>query len=143
VPWEEVRGVETELALQIVVDGGRHSSFAATGKRRGNARGGRFGRRGPTPGDQPSLDQLLKAGVAAGAITPPVECKLFIDAGMSEWRERTGRPLAQSLEEQWASLERPDGAPPAVVTWHRPWLLAFAVPAVLLIAVTITLQIRS
>src|SRR5689334_24028719 len=42
VPWEEVRGVETELALQIVVDGGRHSSFAATGNRRSSAaaRGG-------------------------------------------------------------------------------------------------------
>src|SRR3954468_22850381 len=57
VPWEEVRGVETELALQIVVDGGRHSSFAATGKRAGsqNVRG----RRRPTAGSQPSLDQQL------------------------------------------------------------------------------------
>jgi hypothetical protein len=143
VPWEEVRGVETELALQIVVDGGRHSSFAATGNRRGSraARGG--GRGGPTPDAEPSLDQLLKAGGEAGAITPPVECKLFIDAGMNEWRERTGRPRTQTLEEQWAALERPDGEPPAVITWHRPWLLAFAVPAVLLIALTIALQLRS
>jgi hypothetical protein len=142
VPWEEVRGVETELALQIVVDGGRHSSFAATGTRRGSrtARGG--GRPGPTPGGEPSPDQLLRAEVAAGAITPPVECKLFIDAGMNEWRERTGRPRTQTLEEQWAALERPDGEPPAVIIWHRPWVLAFAVPAVLLIGVTIALQLR-
>jgi Bacterial PH domain len=145
VPWEEVRGVETELALQIVVDGGRHSSFAATGSRRGpgSARSRLFGRRGPAPGDEPSLDQLLKAGGAAGAITPPVECKLFIDAGMNEWRERTGRPRTQTLEEQWAMLERPDGEPPAMILWHRPWLLAFVVPAVLLIAVTIAVQTTS
>jgi len=138
VPWEELRGVETELALQIVVDGGRHSSFAATGKRAGsNARG----RRRPAPGSQPSLDQQLKAGVAAGEIPPPVECRLFIDQGMNEWRERTGRPRSQTLQEQWAAVERPDGESPAVITWHVPWLVAFAVPAVLLIAVTIALRV--
>jgi hypothetical protein len=138
VPWEEVRGVETELALQIVVDGGRHSSFAATGNRgtsRG-ARGGLFGRRQQTPGDEPSLDQLLKAG----AISAPVECKLFIDVGMNEWRERTGRQRMQTLEEQRATLERPDGEPPVVITWHRRWLLAFAVATVLLVAVTLALH---
>jgi Bacterial PH domain len=143
VPWEQIRGVETELALQIVVDGGRHSSFAATGKRRGNARSGLFGRRRPASGDQPSLDQLVKTGIAAGAITPPVECRLFIEAGMNEWRERTLRPPVQTAEEQRASLERPDRAPPAVITWHHPWLLAFAVPAVLLVAVTLALHVTT
>jgi Bacterial PH domain len=145
VPWEEVRGVQTELALQIVVDGGRHSSFAATGKKRppGNARDRLLGRRQPVPGGEPSLDQLLKAGVAAGAIPPPVECKLFIEAGMNEWRERTGRRRMQTLEEQRAALERPDGEPPAVITWHRRWLLAFAVAAVLLVAVTLALSLMS
>jgi len=139
VPWEEVRGVETELALQIVVDGGRHSSFAATGNRRGwaNARGGLPGRRRP-PGPEPSLDQLLKAG----SITPPVECKLFIDMGMNEWRERSGR-RRQTLEEEWAALDRRDGEPPAVASWHRGWILAFAVPAVLLVAVTVALNVAS
>jgi hypothetical protein len=138
VPWEEVRGVQTELALQIVVDGGRHSSFAATGKRRGNARGGLFRRRGPAPGVEPSLDQLLRAGGADGTITPPLECKLFIEAGMNEWRERTGRPWAQSVE-QPAPLKRPDGARSTAIIWHRPWFLAFAVPVALLIAVTVTM----
>jgi Bacterial PH domain len=142
VPWEEVRGVQTDLALQIVVDGGRHSSFAATGNRgaSANARGGLPGRR-RLPGSEPSLDQLLKAGAAAGAITPPVECKLFIDAGMTEWRERTGRPPTQTLEEQWAALERPDGEPPARIDWHRRWILAFAVPTVLLVAVSVALKL--
>lgn len=146
VPWEEVRGVETDLALQIVVDGGRHTSFAATGNRRAslNARGGRPGLRRPGPPvGEPSLDQLLKAGAAAGAITPPVECKLFIDAGLNEWRERTGRPLTRTLDEEWAALDRPDGDPPAVIDWHRRWILGFAIPAVILIAVTITLQVTS
>jgi hypothetical protein len=141
VPWEEVRAVETELALQIVVDGGRHASFAATGKRAASPTA--RARRRPTHGVEPPLDQLLKAGIAEGAIPPPVECKLFIDAGMNEWRERTGRPLSQTPEEQWAAVERPDGEPPAAITWHRLWLLAFAVPAVLLIAVTIVLQVTA
>jgi hypothetical protein len=139
VPWEEVRAVETELALQIVVDGGRHASFAATGKRAASPTA--RARRRPTHGVEPPLDQLLKAGIAEGAIPPPVECKLFIEAGMNEWRERTGRPLSQTLEEQWAAVERPDGEPPAVIRWHRPWLLAFAVPAALLIAVTVALEV--
>jgi PH (Pleckstrin Homology) domain-containing protein len=138
VPWEQIRGVETELALQIVVDGGRHSSFAATGNRR-PSRGALLGGRRQPPGGEQSLDQLLKAGVAAGALTPPVECKLFIDAAMNEWRQRTGRRM-QTLEEQWAALERPDGEPPALITWHRRWLLAFAVPTVLLVAVTLALH---
>lgn len=144
VPWAEVRGVETELALQVVVDGGRHSSFAATGNRRSsaNARGGLPGRRRP-PGQEPSLDQLLRSGAAAGALTPPLECKLFIDAGMNEWRERTGRQRMQTLEEQRAALERPDGEPPARISWHWLWLVAFAVPAVLLVAVTVALRLGS
>ena len=141
VPWEEVRAVETELALQIVVDGGRHASFAATGKRAPSPAARALRR--PTPGVEPPLDQLLKAGMAEGALPPPVECKLFIDASMNEWRERTGRPLSQTLEEQWAAVERPDGEPPASITWHRPWILAFAAPAVLLIAVTIALNVMS
>jgi Bacterial PH domain len=142
VPWEEVRGVETELVLQVVVDGGRHSSFAATGNRRTSRglRGRLLGSRRQLPGGEPSLDRLLKAGLAAGALTPPVECKLFIDAGMNEWRERTGRWRMQTLEEQRAALERPDGEPPALITWHRRWLLAFAVPTVLLVAVTLALH---
>jgi hypothetical protein len=137
VPWEEVRGVETELALQLVVDGGRHSSFAATGTRRPSAN--TRGLRGPR-GPEPSLDTQLKAGIAAGALTPPVECKLFIDAGMTEWRERTGRPPSQTLEEQWAALERPDGAPLARVEWHWGWIVAFSVPTVLLVAVSIAVR---
>ena len=72
-----------------------------------------------------------------------MECKLFIDAGLNEWRERTGRPTTQTLEEQWAGLDRPDGAPPATITWHRRWIVGFAVPAVLLIALTVALQLIS
>jgi hypothetical protein len=130
VPWEEIRGVDTDLALQIVVDGGRHTSFAATGNRRASAKArGLIGRRSDVPG-QPSLEQLVKAG----RITPPVECKLLIDTGMAAWREGRARPSSEAGEVS---------AHPVRVTWHRGTIVALVVSVLVLVVVTVALMTGS
>jgi Bacterial PH domain len=130
VPWSQVRGVETELALQILTDTGRHTSWAATGNRNAWVRGRR--RRadhvlgapwGASGGGSPSTAELLRTG-GARAITPPVECKIFIDAGLQAWQ---------------GSREKPAGTGEPRAGWHRHWLLAVAAVAVALAAVTIAL----
>jgi Bacterial PH domain len=137
IPWAAVRGVETELALQILTERGRHTSWAATGKRntalrarglRGASRAGSLvagatasGRTGP-----PSVTELLRSGASRGGITAPVECMLFIETGLSEWRMGTAKAGGASPG---------DDAPR--VEWHRRSMVATAVPAVLLLAVTL------
>jgi hypothetical protein len=122
VPWHEIRGVETQLALQIVVDGRKHASFAATGNRQpqGSVIGGIVSRR-LTPGGGgspygPSPQTRL---------TAPLECRLFIDEGLAAWR----------------STRRGDGEDdaPVRITWHQRWLLAFAASVVLLAAASAAL----
>jgi Bacterial PH domain len=156
VPWAAVRGVETELALQILTDSGRRTSWAATGKRSSSAliRGMRARREAASP----AMTELLRqSGFGSRGVTAPVECKIFIEAGLSEWRVATARAAAAawgrepgavgaaSPAQMTAALPADSPAPaaatPAVprVTWHRRWALAIAVPAALLLAVTLAL----
>jgi len=129
VPWSQVRGVETELALQILTDAGRHTSWAATGNRSAWVRGRRqradyvLGAPWGMGGGSPSTAELLRTG-GARSITPPMECKIFIDAGFQAWQ---------------GSREKPAGAGAPRATWHRRWLLAVAAIAVALAGATIAL----
>jgi Bacterial PH domain len=133
VPWAAVRGVETELALQILTDDGKHTSWAATGSRSSSLRArGLRGQRGALAfsSRSPSMTELLKAQASADGITPPVECRLFIELGLQEWRVRTARAPVPPAEE----------SPPPRLAWHRGFLVALAVPAVLLLAATIAIR---
>jgi len=128
VPWARVRGVETELALQIITDRGRHTSWAATGSRKASIRNRRHrtkqlaGAAQGAIGSPHAMDVLRPSDVRS--MTPPLECRIFIDAGYQAWQMDRNKP-----------------ADPGVlrVTWHRPWLLAVAALAVGLVAVTAAL----
>lgn len=152
VPWAAVRGVETALALQILTDDGRHTSWAATGKRSSSAlvRGMRAKRQA----ESPSMTELIRASGATGGITAPVECKIFIDAGLSEWRVATARAAAAPTHVEpgvgvpatvtgttWGSETGSPAAGSAAtrVDWHRRWVLAIALLAALLLAVTLAM----
>ena len=128
VPWGQVRGVETELALQVVTDRGRHTSWAATGTRRASIRNRREQARlaaGGPPGasTSPDMSSLLARG-GVRTITPPLECKIFIDAGYQAWQ---------------VDRNKPADAGTSRAAWHWPWLAAVAALAVVLAAVTIAL----
>jgi len=149
VPWAAVRGVETELALQILTDNGRRTSWAATGKRSSSVL--IRGMRARQEARSPALTELLRqSGYGAGGITPPIECKIFIDAGLSEWQLATARAAAASRAEPGAGGVGGPGFPADSsgadaaareprATWHRRWVLAIAVPAALLLAVTLAM----
>ena len=142
VPWEAVRSVETELALQIITDRGRHTSWAATGKRSNSALARALwgaGRRAPVdveaePGRTagPSMAELARSGALARGVTGPVECKLFIEEGLANWR----------LATVWAptTTDTGQGGPQhARVEWHRWSIVSMAVAALVLLTGTLAL----
>jgi hypothetical protein len=141
VPWGAVRDVETELALQIITDQGRHTSWAATGKRSNSALAralwgaGRShaGDAAPPSGRSaaPSVAELVRSGALARGITGPVECKLFIEEGLSDWRVAMAR--APGVE---TAAGEPDDAR---IEWHWRWMVSLAMCALLLLAVTLAL----
>lgn len=129
VAWADVRGLETRLALQVLVDGGKHTSWAATGSRRADRRAQgtpRRGLRGPLRRDS-WLTEVADTGTPPPPKTPPEACRVFIEAGRVAWEERT---------------RGSDGAAPPVagssrrVGWHRVPILAVAGTAVLAVTVT-------
>jgi hypothetical protein len=144
VPWAGVRGVETELALQILTDSGLRTSWAATGKRNSSVL--LRGMRAKREQSSPALAELLRASGYSGGITPPVECKLFIEAGLSDWQLATARAAATASRTQTAPSLPVDSPAPAAASpgvtraiWHRRSALAIAVPAVFLLAVTLAM----
>jgi hypothetical protein len=155
VPWAAVRGVETEYALQILTDGRRHTSWAATG-RRGSSRLLR-GQRASGQAGPPSMADLIRGSGSPDGIAPPVECKMFIEAGLGRWRDSTARAGASAMAAEpgagaaatvadTTGRQQPEpagrsGARSSAprVTWHRRWVLAIALPAVLLLVVTVAM----
>jgi hypothetical protein len=155
VPWAAVRAVKTEYALQILTDHGGHTSWAATG-RRGSSVLVR-GLRGSRQTGPPSVTQLLWGSGAGGGVPAPVECWLFIEAGLGEWQAASARTTtsargseprpripptaAHTTGGQAADATAGDSETPAApsVTWHGRWALAVAVLAALLLGVTVAL----
>jgi PH (Pleckstrin Homology) domain-containing protein len=163
IPWGAVRGVETELVLQVLTDDRRHTSWAATGRRNTSLRALLGARQAqPAGGWVPGAGragagtpaELLGAGASARGVSAPVECMLFIEAGLSEWRLATARAAATPGHPDAAAGERlraDEPAPQEAVratgeapraprqVWHLRFLVATAVPAVLLVAVTLAM----
>jgi hypothetical protein len=155
VPWAAVRGVETEYALQILTVGRSRASWAATG-RRGPSRLLR-GQRASDQVGPPSMAALIRGSGSPDGIAPPAECKMFIEAGLGQWRESIARAAASARAAEPGAVApatvadttgRQEPEPSALdgagsgaprVTWHRRWVLAIAVTAALLLAVTLAM----